>query len=471
MSHENTWIYRNAQLEESCSNGCIIVFNPTRSILLQQQAEAIAREISYEVRIYENARTYQKIYEAANSVYLDGFEDLLILTETNELGATERFVKSYFDFNEVLAFSEVVSPPALSKIQESIMNKRPLREVAPPVAPKPTGTALLLVVALNADPPVKGIAAILQEVLSLERNAPNLVAKYLPGFTAWDKRTVYVKIYLRSPAPSNSLAADLRIQLLANSGLMGLYNQGGVAANKINPPLVASLAPEGLFIPGNRRSGAMTKVNEFMDGMGVGGTIILAPSSQIADVANEFNINTVVPLSANFKDDPRPDLMALATALSNEYSVSNIAKKAQSNPNAKPLTPVKPTMGDNFILQWLHIALKTGGSSSDWELKKGESLDKNSKGYFARIWEALPAGDKEFLKDVGEGTGIGDIVTIVKSVKGVTSAANPLQGGNKKTKEYEEKIKKMETELGFGIAEVINDPRFKQLKSEFDLAD
>jgi hypothetical protein len=478
MAYEKTWLYRNAQLEESCPNGCIVVFNPTHSPLLRHQVEALARELSYDYHIYENIRTNQKILEAANAAYLDGYESLLVLTETNIISQTERLVRSYFDFSDVQAFSEVIDAPRIeSRMRETYLNALPLREApivapvatpkTPPVAtPAPGGQALLLVAALNANPPVKGTGQLIQEILDLQRNAASYVAKYAPT-AVWDKRTVYTRIYVRAPEATNSLDAGTRVHLLADGDtFIGLYNAVGASPVKTNPPLTAEVGQ--LWILGDRRSKPSTKIHEFTDDLGVGTTLVFAPQAQVSNVQSEFGISTVIPLTASVPDEPRGDIIATALALSSEYSTKNLAAKAKE---AKPSTPVQPTRGDLFLFQLLHLTMVTGGRPSDTSWSKTDSFSKGSKGYFEGIWAAIPEGDKAFLKEVGEGTGIGDIVSIVNSVRKVSKAA--LGAGNKEggDEKLNERWKKLTADLGFGLNEVLNDPRYKQLKSEFDLAD
>ena len=122
------------------------------------------------------------------------------------------------------------------------------------------------------------------------------------------------------------------------------------------------------------------------------------------------------------------------------------------------------------MFQLLNISKQTGGRPSDVSWSKTDSFTKGSNGYFKGIWAAIPEGDKAFLKEVGEGSGIGDIVTIVNSVRKIGKATLGIHDteGNEK---QNERWKKLTEDLGFGPGEVINDPKYKQLKSEFDLAD
>ena len=86
---ESTWLYKNERFKEACPNGCIVAFNPTRSPLITRQVEAIAKELQYEYRIYGNIRTEHKILEAADLVYYDGYDDFIVLAETENLAYTE----------------------------------------------------------------------------------------------------------------------------------------------------------------------------------------------------------------------------------------------------------------------------------------------------------------------------------------------------------------------------------------------
>jgi hypothetical protein len=453
-----------------------VAFNPTRSPLITRQVEAIAKELSYDYRIYANDRTEQKILEAADCAFYEGYDDFVVLTETESLAYTESLIQECFDFAKVHALSEVIRVPVIrSKVQESLINAAPLRELGPatgasfkPAAASlaPTGSnALLLVAAINANPPTKGTGELIQEILNLERNAAALQQKYLPSFASWDKRTTYVRIYLRAPGQSNSLDSGVRARMLADSeGWVGLYNQGGVGGAHVNPPLSGEAG--GVWIPGNRSANPMTKIKEFTDYLGVGGTIVFAPQAQVANVQSEFKIPKVIPLSSGINDEPREDLIQLALALTNEYSIRSIADKAKAG-QAKTLAPVKPTLGDLFVFQLLGISSKTGGNPGDTSYTRTDSLSKGSKGYFEGIWAVIPEGDKAFLKEVGEGSGIGDAISVVNSVRKVGKAA---LGIHDKDTKINERTKEIETQLGFGIAEVINDPRFKQLKSELDLA-
>lgn len=475
MAYEQTWLYKNAQFEESYPNGCIVAFNPTHSPLLQRQAEAIAKELGYDTIIYDNFRTDQKILEAAEAAYRTGYDDLLVLTETDKMNYAERLVRQYFDFTEVQAFSEVVSSKAPNPLQESFANKQRLHEALPTPAPaakpvtKPVpqaGRALLLVAALNVNPPTKGSGQMIQEILGLEKNAAALVAKYCPDFTTWDRKTVYTRIYLRAPSAMNSLDAGTRVHLLADSdGFDGLYNAAGCSTFKVSPPITGE--PGSLWIPGDRRSNPSTKIHEFTDSLGVGGTIVFAPQSQANAVQGDFRISAVVPLATSYDDNPREDVIQTAVALGNEYSTKALADKAKAG-HVTQVASVKPTHGDLFMFQLLGIAKSTGGRPSDATWTVTDKMDKGSKGYFAGIWEAIPEGDKAFLKEVGEGTGIGDIVSIVNSARKISKAALGIKD---KEEKKSERWKEIEEKLGFGIAEVISDPRYKQLKAEFDLAD
>ena len=474
---ESTWLYKNERFKEACPNGCIVAFNPTRSPLITRQVEAIAKELQYEYRIYGNIRTEHKILEAADLAYYDGYDDFIVLAETENLAYTENLIRECFDFASVYALSEVIRAPEInSKMQESLVNMEPLRELGPTTgvsfkppeagtAPPAGANALLLVAAINANPPTKGTGELIQEILNLERNAAALQQKYLPGFTSWDKRTVHVRIYLRAPEQANSFDSGVRARMLADSeGWLGLYNQGGVGATHVNPPLSGDAG--GIWIPGNRSANPMTKIKEFTDYLGIGGTIVFAPQAQVANVQSEFKIPKVIPLASGGNDEPRGDLVQLALALANDYSTKSIAAKAKAG-EAKTLTPVKPTSGDLFVFQLLGISSKTGGNPGDTSYTRTDTLSKGSKGYFEGIWAVIPEGDKAFLKEVGEGSGIGDAISVVNSVRKIGKAA---LGIHDKDEKINERTKEIEAQLGFGIAEVINDPRFKQLKSELDLS-
>ena len=490
MSYEKTWLYNNTNIfKEDCPNGCIVAFNPSDSPLLRRQVESIAKELAYDYRIYENIRTDAKILEAAYAAYVDGYEQLFVLTETEKLTETERTIQEVFDFSVVQAFSEVISsrPSYMNKLVEAQHNLKPLCEANPqqavppqatPVRPAPLATpapapgrALLMVAALNAWP-VRGTGQLIQEVLNLGQMAPQYVAKYLPNFTAWDRHTVHVRIYMRPPEATNSISVADRICMLADGGhWLGLYNQNGCGSIKLNPPL-----EEGdLWIPGNHKSNPLTKIREFTDTLGIGGTIVLAPQAQLSAVQTEFkapNDIPVVALQTNVPDQPQPDLVALAFALSEEYSNKNLAAKGRKN-----VAPVKPTIGDMFTMQLIGDIKETGGRGVDEDYQRGTKTwsTRKGKGYFEGIWAAVPEGDKAFLKTVGEGTGIGDVFTIVNNVRKVGKAALGMRGeGEPKEKtvsKTSETVMNLENKVGFGIAEVINDPRFKQLKSALDLAD
>jgi len=433
--------------------------------------EAIAKELDYDFAIYENIRTDYKILEAAYVAYKDGYDDFLILTETNDLGRTERLIREQFDFTNIQAFSEVVEGPhATSQFHEARINAEPLREgaaaalaLAPVVAP---GTALLLVGALNANPPVKGTGQLIQEILDLEKNARALVQTYLPKFTSWDGRTVYVRIYMRPGELTNGLGSGTRVNLLADSdNYFGLYDAHGVGAFKVSPPL--SGEPGGIWIPGDHRSGPITKINSFTNSLGIGDKIIFAPSDQVTSVQDEFKIPTVVPLTTSVPDGQRSDLIATMVALSNDYSIESMATK---KPN--PTTASKISNGDYFMFQMLNISLKTKGRAIETEHSVTDRMNKGSKGYFEGIWESLSPGDRAWLTDLGEGTGIGDIISVVNSVRKTTKAALGLGDKSEEQKKKNlEKQKEITEKLGFDMAEVLNDPRYKQLKSAFDLTD
>ncbi len=488
MNYENTWLHKNEKLEEELLNGCIIAFNPGNSLLISRQVEAIASELAYDSYIYSNMRTDRKILEAALEAYQQGYEHVFILAETSELSRVERLIQETFDFSSVHAFSEVVETKRpISKLLEAQYNLQPLREAEPvataPVQPAPQqkpvapvqapGTALLLVASLNAWP-VRGTGQLIQEVLNLKASAAAYVARYLPKFTTWDKQTVHIRIYVRPPEPTNSINVSDRICMLADGGgWLGLYDANGCGATKVNPPLT-----EGdLWIPGNHRSGPLTKIKEFTDDLNIGGTIVFAPQSQLAAVQAEFkNAKDIpfVPLQTSVPDDPRPDLIQLALGLANDYSPKAIAARG------KPDTPtpnVKLNSGDYFAMQLAKLSLTTGGRGTDENYTREQTrmISKiKGKGYFEGIWAAIPEGDKAFLKEVGEGTGIGDIFVIVNNARKFGKAVLGQSDKDKnketeKTKQSAEKLKGIEEKLGFGIAEFANDARYKQLKSELDI--
>lgn len=469
MGYDKTWLYKSEQFEEAVPNGCIIAFNPTRSLLLQRQVEAIASELGYDYHVYNNLRTDRKILEAANQAYYEGYENLFVLTESDKLTHAEQLIESYFDFNEVLAFAEVVSSPKVPAFREAYYNAQPLMEGAPArpaTIPTPVqtptgnpGSALLIVAALNAFP-VKGMGNVFQEILGLERNAASYVTKYLPGFTTWDKRTVYVRTYIR---PSDQMDARPRIELLADggNGVLGLYDAHGCGATKVNPPLESA---SDFWILGDRRSKAVTKIQSFTQNLNIGKMLIFAPQQQVQEVQGEFDGASVIPLSSSV-NDTAGNILQLAFELSNTYSAKNLAAQ-KNNPSGQ--SAKAPTAGDYFAFQLLHIAQQTGGKA------QGEEYDsswKTKKGYIEGIWAALPEADREFLKEVGSGTGIGDIIDIANSLRRVGKAALGMDPDAEKKKKTAEHIAKIEEKLGFGIAEVMNDPKFQQLKGQLDLAD
>lgn len=474
--YEKTWLYKNTKDITTPINGCVVGFNPTNNPILQRQIEAIAKQLSYDYRIYRNIKTPFKLLEASEQVFLEGYEHLFVLVDIDKLTETEQLIKSKFDFNSVQAFPEEISTQIkLTKILEAKLNAEPLQEAqALPINPTPspsTTSSLLLVAALNAWP-VKGTGQLIQEVLNLGSNVNTYVSRYLPMFSSWDKRTVHIRIYIRPSEENNGLSVADRICMLSDGGLwLGLYDVNGCGATKISPPLKEE---SELWIPGDRRTFPLNKIKEFTEDLNIGGTIIFAPQAQINSIQTEFappSTIPIVPLSTNVTDENRGDLITLAHALSTEYSIKNIAEKNTSQKKSL-LPPVKPTKGDLFTLQLAKISAVSGGRAIDREYRRGQFFSKRG-GYFAGIWAAIPEGDKAFLKEVGEGTGIGDVVSIVTSTAKLGKAALgiPETKPGEKKEEEDKRYREIESSLDLGIAEVLNDSRYKQLKSALDLAD
>ena len=504
MGYDTKWLYKHGVLEEDSSlNGCIIAFNPRNSALLSRQVEALAKETGFDFHIYENYRTEIQLLTAAQLAFDEGYVKLLVLASVDKLTETERLIKSYYTFNEVQAFAESIpTPMPLTEFAKARADKELLREAgpvaAPAAAPSPVpapapGAALLLVGALHANPPVKGHAQMIQEVLDQAKNAEVLVKTNLPKFyPTWVKggKQVHVRIFLRRPESggTNPLAAGTRINLLADGdGYAGLYDNQGVSPSRVNPPLTSTYET---FIPGNHSVSAVKQIQDFTAQLPVGGVIGFSPASQLQNVTNLFNSSVAfnqldggrVPvLKMNSSDVDRCDTQLVAAAIQigadclNQTIIAT-AKKEDPADLKKEEGPVfKGTLesADYFTVQ-LIIALHqfSGPNGEKMRNQVLTTKDRPNKGiaeYFKGIWEAIPEADRILLKDIGSGTGVGDIVGIVKDIAKI---GNAIAGGGKKSQkqiEQEEKWKETIEKLGYDPIKMVMHPSYKAVKAKLDV--
>jgi len=514
MGYDTTWLYKHGVLEEDSSlNGCIIAFNPRNSTLLSHQVEALAKETGFDFHIYENYRTEVQLLTAAQLAFDEGYEKLLVLTSVDKLTETEQLIKSYYTFNEVQAFAESIpTPTPLTEFARARADKELLREAGPvtipAAAPKPaaapaaapapaaTGSTLLIIGALHANPPVKGHGQMIQEILDQAKNAEALVKTNLPKFyPAWVKggKQVQARIFLRRPESSgaNPMAAGTRINLLADGdGYPGLYNDQGVSPTRINPPLTSSYET---FIPGNHSVSAVKQIQDFTAQIPVGGVIGLSPASQLQNVTNLFNSSVAfnqadggrVPvLKMNSSDVDQCDTQLVATAIQigNDCAIQTIVAQAKKEgPEAQqkegPVLKNDLSAGDWFTCQVIAVLHKYAGPDGDKMRNQVlTTRDRPNKGiaeYFKGIWEAIPEGDRILLKDIGTGTGVGDVVSIVKDIAKI---GNAVAGGGMKTKkttkqiEEEKRWKDAIERLGYDPIKMVLHPSYKSVKSKLDVS-
>jgi len=95
--------------------------------------------------------------------------------------------------------------------------------------------------------------------------------------------------------------------------------------------------------------------------------------------------------------------------------------------------------------------------------------------YFKTIWEAIPEGDRNFIKHAGEMTGVGDIVSIVKDIaklgKAVAGLGDKEKGKESATQnvETQKKIKNIVEKLGFDPVRILTHPKYQLIKSKLDI--
>jgi hypothetical protein len=517
MGYNTTWLYKHGVLEEDSSlNGCIVAFNPRNSVLLNHQVEALAKETGFDFHIYENYRTEVQLLTAAQLAFDEGYEKLLVLTSVETLTETERLIKSYYTFNEVQALAESVPTPIpVTEPARARADKELLREAGPVVAPAltskpvapaaapalaaaPVGTVLLIVGALHANPPVKGHAQMIQEVLDQAKNAEALVKTYLPKFyPMWVKggKQVQTRIFLRRPesGSTNPLAAGTRINLLADGdGYAGLYDNQGVSPSRVNPPLTSTYET---FIPGNYSVSAVKQIQDFTAQLPIGGVIGLSPASQIQNVTKLFNSSVAfnqadggrVPvLKMNSSDVDQCDTQLVATAVQigndcfNQTIVAAAKKEELADPNKKDESPVFKGVLENadYFTMQLIVALHqfSGPNGDKMRNQVLTTKDRPNKGiaeYFKGIWDAIPEGDRILLKDIGTGTGIGDVVSVVKNIAKLGNAiASGGGGGGKKSQneiEREKKWKEAIERLGYDPIKMVMHPSYKAVKAKIDV--
>jgi len=513
MGYDTTWLYKHGILEEDSINGCIIAFNPQNSTLLRRQVEALAEETGFDFRIYENFRTEVQLLTAAQLAFDEGYEKLLVVTSVDKLTETEKLIKSCYDFNDVQALAESVPTPVpLNELVRIYADRELLREApvasstptaapntnpAPAPAPVATGTTLLIVGALNANPPVKGHAQMIQEILDQAKNAEILVKTNLPKFyPTWVKggKQVQVRIFLRRPEnkSNNPLAAGTRINILAGGdGWAGLYNDQGIGLTKINPPLTSTYET---FIPGNYSVPAIKQIQDFTAHIPIGGVIGFSPASQISNVINLFNSSTafnqadggrvpVLKLNSTDVDQCDTQLVAMAIQIGTDCSIKKIVATAKEEGSADVNGKEKTTFtgeisaGDYFTVQLIAALHQFSGLNGDKMRNQVLTInDRPNKGiaeYLKGIWEAIPEGDRVFLKDVGSGIGVGDVVGIVKDIAKLGNAV--VGGGEKKSQksqseiEREKKWKDTIEKFGYDPIKILMHPNFKAVKAKLDV--
>jgi hypothetical protein len=506
MGYDTTWLYKHGVLEEDSINGCIIAFNPRNSVLLRRQVEALAGETGFDFHIYENFRTEVQLLTASQLAFDEGYEKLLVITSVDKLTETEKLIKSYYNFEDVQAFAESIPTPIpLNEMARARADRELLREApvvpasapksAAPVAAAPaTDTTLLVVGALHANPPVKGHAQMIQEILDQAKNAEALVKTNLPKFyPTWVKggKQVQVRVFLRRPESggTNPLAAGTRINLLADGdGYAGLYDNQGISPSRVNPPLTSTY---DTFIPGNHSVSAVKQIQDFTAQIPVGGVIGLSPASQLQNVTNLFNSSVafnqadggkvpVLKMGSSDVDQCDTQLVATAVQIGNDCFNQNIvaaAKKEEpANPNKKNEGSVFKGVLENadyFTVQ-LIIALHqfSGPNGDKMRNQVLTTKDRPNKGiaeYFKGIWEAIPEGDRILLKDIGTGTGVSDVVSIVKDI---AKLGNAIAGGGKESQkqiEQEKKWKETIERLGYDPIKMVMHPSYKAVKGRLDV--
>lgn len=456
-----------------------------KNTLLKRQTEALAREFQCHYKIYKNVDTRKYLFEAASIAYHQGYTSLYVLTEAMSVAEVELSLRKLNLFDEVATIPE--TGPRIQEKGMLLGGRLTLLEANVPAPktvataqPKPVTSPILVLGFLNANPMVKGHAALLNEILQKDVSA--LVPQYLPNFSAsgWDTKVIR-HVFLLPPSSQTHapIPSDFRAGLLTTGigEARGLYGEKGVSPNAFG------LTADKFFL-GDRSTPIFTAIQQRYSKDKISNIIVLSPNSQVSEVAKlfqgqkEYNVLdgnniTVVPLAASDVDIPDDTLVAQASKIGDEcaWDEKKAATKEKKKFSPQPLTP-----GDYFALSLIMVlhGIKTGKIAIN-ETQDNRPGSKRGQAFnnFLNVWAALPEGDRQALSHVANSSGVGDLVGAGKDIVKFGATVAGVGGKEAKVDEKEieqlTKLTKISSVMGYDILEVINHSEFKTFKSKLDL--
>lgn len=458
-----------------------------KNAMLRRQVEQLSRELKTHFRIFENLDSKRNLMLAAENACLEGYEELFILTEEGRVVEVEQLIRGQDFFKSVQAIPEASYRYLSTKREQGPL--KILTEVGPaapgPVAPAvKTGTApnVLVVTFLNANPMVKGHAALITEALQKDVTKDMATYNLLPNFKAqsgWPTSgKIFRYIYL-TPSDTTShcpLPSPTRVDLLVgDETVTGLYGEKGVSPTKLFSPLQsASILQGSKGVPLGK---TIQEAKLSLDA--VSNMVIYAPKDQVAKVVaslgaqTEYNAAdgyqiTVLPLAAIDVDTPNDSLVSTANVIADACLYDE--KKAAEPAKKEAVQALDKS--DYFactLITTLH-AVKTG--KIDINMKGNPPGTKSVSDYLHNLWKALPPGDRELAADISKNTGLQDLIDVGKSAAKLGGAVAGLKKASPedlKTIESLAKLKSAFAIMGYDLIAMINHPSYKGFKDKLDV--
>jgi hypothetical protein len=356
----------------------------------------------------------------------------------------------------------------------------PTAQPQPPQRPQPQPQQvqkgpILLLTALNANPPVKGHGELIKEALTKDQEFQQQLARILPNTVkqGWNGKTVS-KIYLR-PAISKTeapLPGEVRGDFLVE-----LYGGEGVATTPLN-------LSDKAFIY-DQMTSIVKSIQEASNIEQPAGVILFAPKGQVqaiqALIKDQKGLNAldggqipIYPLKGNDVDAPDTAILTTASKIAEASRITK-GEKAPEKPEEAKGEKIEVTLGD-LIACRLIIALD--------QVTLGKIDPKGGKGasdYLKNLFNAIPRGDVELMKAFLKGTGIGDLIDVGKDLAKLGKAILGGKDKNKPKPKNPEQVKKQQEELqkwltkfeklGYNLFTMVKQSDYKTFKGKLDLAD
>lgn len=444
----------------------IVSFDAFSDPYILKQTKALSEEYSAQYRVYSNTASLPHILEAIEKASEDGYTKLyLIIEDIDRLTEIENNLSSIKPFFEKIQLVPAYYP----KIQRLLITKQKalkLKEASDAVS------KVLLVGLLNANPPNKGLAGLID--LLLTYNISQDLPKLLPNLSKAGRIEIIPRLYL-SPAKDSKqlpLPADYRASFLFPSKeFPGLYGPFGASNNK-----PAALKNRNAFVLGSPGVSLIESLQARIPLTACNHLVILGPTGTTVDSlqipAGQYNLEDggKIPILSfpEFEiDTPDNALAALGALIGKECATDSQNLKTEQPKALKSLVPADYTICNLIIT--LHL-ISVGKINPQERVGSNVDIIGKAEEYLINIWKAIPVGDREAIDDLARASGVkdilsvgADIVNLGKSVAGLTK--KPETEDLKKLEKFKVKFDQM----GYDIFKMVGHPKYEAFKAQIDI--